>query len=76
MAGGSSEAKKDGGGADEKKWPEVTLEQLATHRTTKSCWIAFNGGVFDATPFLDEHPGGSDQIMNFAGKDATRDFDQ
>ena len=54
----------------------ITLEELATHKTTKSCWIAFDGGVFDATNFLDEHPGGSDQIMNFPGKDATRDFDQ
>jgi cytochrome b involved in lipid metabolism len=53
----------------------ITLEELAQHKTAKSCWIAVNGGVFDATPYMDEHPGGSEQIMNFAGKDATKDWE-
>jgi nitrate reductase (NAD(P)H) len=62
------------GDAAEKTWPTVTLAELATHNTLKSCWIAVNGGVYDATPFLDDHPGGPEQIMSHAGKDATRDW--
>jgi predicted heme/steroid binding protein len=53
----------------------ITLEELATHKTLKSAWIAVNGGVFDATSYMDEHPGGSEQIMNFAGRDATKDWE-
>lgn len=60
--------------APEKVYPTVTLAELATHNTTKSCWIAVNGGVYDATPFLDDHPGGPEQIMSHAGKDATKDW--
>ena len=77
MAGGKpSTAPAAEGAAKQPAGRIITLEELAGHKTTKSCWIAVNGGVFDATNFLDEHPGGSDQIMTFAGKDATRDFDQ
>lgn len=54
----------------------VTLEELATHKTLASCWIAIDGGVYDvsATNWLDDHPGGPDMLMGVAGKDATRDF--
>lgn len=31
--------------------------------------------VFDATPFLKEHPGGGDSILLVAGTDATDEFD-
>ena len=64
--------------AEAKAGPEgriVTLEELAKHKTTKDVWIAMNGGVYNATQFLDDHPGGPDLIMGVAGKDATTEFD-
>ncbi len=40
----------------------------------KSVWITINTEVYDVTEFLGTHPGGSDNIMRFAGKDATVQF--
>ena len=31
--------------------------------------------MYDATPFLKEHPGGGDSILIVAGTDATEEFD-
>ena len=33
-----------------------------------------DGQVYDATEYLDEHPGGADSILILAGDDATEDF--
>jgi hypothetical protein len=30
--------------------------------------------VYDATPFLNDHPGGAEAILDLAGQDATEDF--
>jgi cytochrome b involved in lipid metabolism len=53
-----------------------SLADVAKHNKQKDCWIAVNGGVYDATKFLDDHPGGGDIIMQHAGQDATNDFTQ
>lgn len=37
-------------------------------------WLAIDGLVYDATPYLDEHPGGSDPIVLNAGTDASAEF--
>ncbi|CCM02701.1 uncharacterized protein FIBRA_04807 [Fibroporia radiculosa] len=39
----------------------------------KHCF-AVKGEVYDATPYLDEHPGGAESILLVAGDDATDDF--
>ena len=31
--------------------------------------------MYDATPFLKEHPGGADSVLLVAGTDATEEFD-
>lgn len=46
-----------------------THEDLATHNTPSSCWVSRRGKVYDITSFLNDHPGGDDVIMEFAGKD-------
>ena len=46
-----------------------TLEDLDVHKSTHSCWVAFKGKVHDVTPFVADHPGGEDLILNNAGKD-------
>ena len=62
--------------SDEKKasLPTFTLADISKHNKQSDCWIAMNGGVYNATEFLDEHPGGPELIMQHAGKDATQDF--
>ena len=70
----SSSAAAAADGAAAATWRTVALAELAAHRTMASCWIAVDGGVFDATRFLDDHPGGPELILGVAGRDATRDF--
>ncbi len=52
-----------------------TKEEVALHNSEKDAWFIHNGSVYDATPFLDQHPGGADSILIVAGMDATEDFD-
>ncbi|KAL4233441.1 Cytochrome b5 reductase 4 [Mactra antiquata] len=54
----------------------VTPEELLKHNTEKDCWIALRGKVYNVTPYLDFHPGGVDELMRGAGKDATALFDE
>lgn len=73
----SEEAKESNGVSSE----EVTAEksypmlEVARHVTRRSCWFVVDGKVYDVTPFLDEHPGGDDILLDSAGRDATREFE-
>lgn len=51
-----------------------TMEEVAKHNSEHSAWFVHEGSVYDATPFLDEHPGGAESILITAGMDATEDF--
>jgi len=53
---------------------KITATELAKHNTESSCWIAHQGVVYDATKWLPDHPGGAAQILDVAGRDATREF--
>ncbi|GMM35377.1 hypothetical protein DASC09_027020 [Saccharomycopsis crataegensis] len=53
----------------------ISLEELSKHNTESSCWIAVKNVVLDCTNFFDDHPGGKQSLMNFAGKDATKAFE-
>ena len=52
-----------------------TMEEVAKHNTEESAWFVHAGSVYDATRFLEEHPGGAESILIVAGMDATEDFD-
>lgn len=51
-----------------------TLAQVQLHRTTSSCWTVINGGVYDVTQWIGEHPGGSGPILALCGTDGTAAF--
>ena len=50
------------------------MEEVEKHDTAESAWFVYEGRVYDATPFLKEHPGGADSILLVAGTDATDEF--
>lgn len=53
-----------------KNLPLLTLaEVVASHSSTKSCYVTLGNHVYDLTDFLDAHPGGADLVLQYAGKD-------
>ena len=46
-------------------------DEVATHTSRDSCWVIISGKVYDVTDYLDKHPGGSQILLQYAGKDAT-----
>jgi len=52
---------------------KITPQEF-TAQDRKKPWFVVKGQVYDGTPFLQQHPGGSDPILLHAGKDASDDF--
>jgi len=55
--------------------PLVSADEVAKHNTKESCWFICRGLVYDATPFLEEHPGGATSILLCGGTDCTDEFE-
>lgn len=51
-----------------------TLAEVQQHNTVTDCWAAINGGVYDLTDWVGQHPGGSDRIIALCGTDASAAF--
>ncbi|KAJ7104015.1 cytochrome b5 [Mycena belliarum] len=47
---------------------------LKQHRAKSDAWSAFNGKVYNITPYLTFHPGGERELMRVAGRDGTELF--
>ncbi|KAK3747546.1 hypothetical protein QZH41_004806 [Actinostola sp. cb2023] len=48
----------------------ISREELAKHKTHQTgIWVAYNGGVYDITEFVENHPGGPSKIILAAGGD-------
>ncbi|MCE9644294.1 cytochrome b5 domain-containing protein [Candidatus Parcubacteria bacterium] len=51
-----------------------TLADVATHAAKESCWSAIDGGVYDLTAWISQHPGGERNILKICGKDGSAAF--
>jgi uncharacterized membrane protein len=51
-----------------------TLDQVKQHNSAADCWAAINGGVYNLTEWVSQHPGGSDRIVPLCGTDASAAF--
>ncbi len=51
-----------------------TLADIAKHNSPSSCYTAVSGGVYDLTPFINQHRGGSQAILSLCGIDGTAKF--
>ena len=47
---------------------------LKQHNKRDDAWSAFNGKVYNITPYLPFHPGGEKELMRVAGRDGTKLF--
>ncbi|KAK7203484.1 FAD binding domain-containing protein [Myxozyma melibiosi] len=54
---------------------EYTAADVAKHNKKDDCWVIVKGLVMNLTSFLPDHPGGVNAIVNFAGRDATEEFE-
>lgn len=55
---------------------EVTPEELEKHNKEEDCWVALKGNVYNVTTYLQYHPGGVEELMRGAGRDATELFNE
>ena len=46
--------------------------QVARHNTERDCWLHDGTHVYDVTKYLPMHQGGTDAILKFAGRDASK----
>jgi len=53
----------------------ITMAEIQEHVTPeKGIWFVIDGKVYDATPWLRDHPGGADVLVRSAGKDVSKVF--
>ena len=46
----------------------LDASEVAKHNSRESCWLVIQEQVYDVTDFLEEHPGGPNIILFYAGK--------
>ncbi|KAL2802477.1 hypothetical protein BJX63DRAFT_113657 [Aspergillus granulosus] len=49
--------------------PRFTSAEVESHNSAKSCYVTIGAKVYDITSFVEDHPGGGDLILEYAGKD-------
>ncbi|CAG0889359.1 unnamed protein product [Cyprideis torosa] len=59
---------------DSKPYHQYTLEEVAEHSEPWDCWCIIFDKVYNVTELISSHPGGSEILMEYAGRDATLAF--
>ena len=49
-----------------------TRREVRQHRTADDLWMIVNGRVYNVTPYVPFHPGGTAELLKAAGKDGTK----
>ncbi|MCJ1471303.1 hypothetical protein MMC07_009951 [Pseudocyphellaria aurata] len=60
---------------DQRSQKKLHGDEIAKHDTDKDCWVIIHGRAYDVTDFKEEHPGGKNIILKWAGKDATDTYE-
>ncbi|ODH53352.1 hypothetical protein GX48_00548 [Paracoccidioides brasiliensis] len=51
--------------------PVFSPAELKLHTTEKSCYVTRGSKVYDVSSFLNDHPGGGELILHYAGQDVS-----
>lgn len=54
---------------------QFAFEEVKQHSNRASCWLVIHDRVYDVTPFLNEHPGGEEVLLEQGGKIASDAFE-
>ncbi|KAI4127939.1 MAG: hypothetical protein LQ338_002963 [Usnochroma carphineum] len=54
---------------------ELTFSDVKSHNSKKDLYVVIHDTVYDATKFIDEHPGGEEVLLDVGGQDATEAFE-
>jgi len=54
---------------------EYTYVEVAEHSAKKNLYLVIHDKVYNATTFVDEHPGGEEVLLDVGGQDATEAFE-
>ncbi|KAK4990017.1 hypothetical protein LTR66_005821 [Elasticomyces elasticus] len=54
---------------------ELTFSEVSEHTSKKDVYIVVHDKVYDASSFVDEHPGGEEVLLDVGGQDATEAFE-
>jgi len=54
---------------------EFTFSDVSEHAGKKDLYIVVHDKVYNATSFIDEHPGGEEVLLDVGGQDATEAFE-
>lgn len=49
--------------------PTIPQADVAAKNTSECCYVTVGTKVYDITPFVEDHPGGGDLILEYGGKD-------
>ncbi|KAL0479722.1 nitrate reductase (NAD(P)H) [Acrasis kona] len=51
-----------------------SLDEIKKHNKENDCWLIIDNEVYDVTTYMKDHPGGSDSILVYGGKDVSQVF--
>ena len=51
-----------------------SIREIKSHNNIDDCWLIANNKVYNASPFLKEHPSHTNRVLKYAGMDVTKDF--
>lgn len=56
------------------KFYKLAEVALRNGKDSDQVWIVIKDSVYDVTAYADNHPGGPELILEYAGTDCTKDF--
>ncbi|MCJ1364444.1 hypothetical protein MMC16_003555 [Acarospora aff. strigata] len=54
---------------------ELTYSDVSEHKSKKDLYLVIHDKIYNATTFIDEHPGGEEVLLDVGGQDATEAFE-